>query len=162
MIKYLRKLIGRWKTDLALASSYLSTFMLFITMASSIYGMNPFDVQNILPQYEIFLIACFVSFPFIFKAVAKIIILSGMYAAEKDYATEIDPFTVDQLTPKEKNYFVPVNCDMAQNQIDLLNVLLAIMDSNMDKEEVKKMAQKNKDRLQKSINRYRNLLNNDI
>lgn len=155
-------MIGRWKTDLALASSYISTFMLFITMASTIYSMNPFEVKSILPQYELFLAICFISFPIIFKVVAKIIILSGMYAAEKDYAIEIDPFTVDQLTPKEKNYFVPMNCDMAQNQIDQLNVLLTLIDDNADKKEIKKIALKNRNTLQESLNRYRNLLNNDI
>ena len=168
MIDYKEKILkrfARWKIDLSIASNYLSPFMTFQVLSTLVYSNVSF-LKNIFPNFVLFfVISCFV-FIFGFKGVAKLIFFIGLYDAERKYELRINPFGVDAVTDKEKNYGLPLtvaNCDL---EIQLSRLLLFwgdnfFVDDNKNWILEKQKTLKYIENMQLTRDKYESLKNND-
>ena len=108
--------LARWKIDLGIASQYLSPFFAFQTLATIIYSTFSF-VNDLFSGYMILVYyggAC-ITFLFIFKIFAKVILWLKLYDAERSYERRINPFDVDRVNLLQCNYSIPfsiASCDL--------------------------------------------------
>ena len=125
------KRIARWKIDLSISNQYLSPFFAFQTLATLIYATFGF-VQDFFPGYWIIAyygLSC-LTFLAVFKAFAKLILLVGVYNAEREYERKINPFEINRVSDRDKNFGIPFNVNNANLTIQNARLLILWGDKN--------------------------------
>ena len=97
--------LARWKQDLQIAGSWLTAPLVYLSFAELIYS-NSVVMKNIFPSHLSYLLFSGLLFLPVFKIMAKIVIKTGLYEAERDYDVSINPYTINKLTEKEKIVWV--------------------------------------------------------
>ena len=141
----MKQILVRWKYDVAIAGSYLTPFLTFVTLASFLY--QTVGLQRWIPHYWQFLLISMATFFVLFKLVAKILLKAKFYAFEREYEAKINPLAVDKLTPKEHTYYIPYAIVHTELSIASLRMTLEAFDAVCNSTEYLKKRQEVLERL---------------